>query len=184
MTYNDIFQKVVVLIEGIFSNDKNDPGGETIFGLTRVADPDWQGWKIVDQYKAKSGYPKNLPYDVLIAVASPYYKAKYWDYAKLDQFPIVIAAEVFDQSVNIGDGIAIRHLQRALNILNHNGNDYPDLIEDGNFGPNTFNAVLKNKNPDAVAKYMNSFQGEYYAELAERNKKFEDFTNGWAQRLD
>ncbi|MGF7231259.1 putative peptidoglycan-binding domain-containing protein [Arachidicoccus sp.] len=71
-----------------------------------------------------------------------------------------------------------------MNILNHNATDYPDLIEDGNFGSNTFNAVLKNKNPDAVVKYMNAFQGEYYADLAERNKKMEDFTNGWAQRLD
>lgn len=182
MNYNEAFQKIVV-IEGMYSNDKNDPGGETVFGLTRKADPNWQGWKTVDQYRGKTGFPKNLPYDVLRAMAAPYYKAKYWDYAKLDQFPPDLAYEVFDQSVNIGNGMAIRHLQRALNILNHNGNDYPDLIEDGIFGPNTLNAVLKNKNPDAVVKYMNAFQGQYYADLAKKNPKFETFTNGWGKRI-
>jgi len=178
MTYNEIFHKLVVETEGFYSNDKNDPGGETVFGLTRKADPDWQGWAIMNQYRGKMGFPKNLPYDVLRAMAAPYYKAKYWDYAKLDQFPSVLAYEVFDQSVNMGKDTAIRNLQTALNILNHNGKDYPDLIEDGIFGPNTLNAVLKNKNPEAVAKYMNSFQGEYYKDLAKKNPKFEDFTNG------
>jgi len=183
MTYNEIFQKIVVEIEGFYSNDKNDPGGETVFGLTRKADPDWQGWAIVDQYKAKSGFPKNLPYDVLRAMAKEYYKAKYWDYAMLDQFPESVAYEMFDIGVNMGKGIAVRFLQRALNILNHNGKDYPDLIEDGQFGPNTFNALKANKSPDAVAKYMNAFQGERYAELAEKNKNLEDFTNGWGKRI-
>lgn len=183
MTYNDIFQKIVVGIEGPYSNDKNDPGGVTVFGLTRKADPDWQGWAIVNQYQNKSGYPKNLPYDVLRAMALPYYKAKYWDFAQLDKFPIQIAAEVFDQAVNLGNSVAIRNLQRALNVLNHRGKDYPDLVKDGIFGSKTLAAVLANKNPDAVAKFMNSYQGEDYTELAEGNDKFEDFTNGWAERL-
>lgn len=182
MTFNDIFQKWVVKIEGTYSKDKNDPGGETVFGLTKVADPEWQGWSVVDQYRGKSGFPKNLPYDVLRAMALPYYKSKYWDYAKLDQVPIVLAEEIFDQSVNMGEGAAIRNLQRALNVLNHNGTDYPDLIEDGGFGPNTFNAMLKSNAP-AVAKYMNSYQGEFYTRLAEKNSKYEDFSNGWAERL-
>ena len=183
MTFNDVFQKLVVETEGFYSNDKNDPGGETVLGLTRVADPDWEGWRIVDQYKAKKGFPKNMPYDLLRASAKQYYKAKYWDYAQLDKFPIQVAYEMFDIGVNMGKGIAVRFLQRALNVLNHNGKDYPDLVEDGIFGANTLNAALSNKNPDAVAKYMNSLQGARYLELAEKNYKLETFTNGWSKRI-
>jgi len=182
MNFNDIFQKWIVNIEGLYSNDKNDPGGETVLGLTKDADKDWQGWKIVGQYRGKLGFPKNLPYDVLRAMALPYYKAKYWDYAHLDSVPMVLAEEVFDQSVNMGKGRAIRNLQRALNTTNHRGKDYPDLIEDGIFGSNTLNAMQK-CNAVAVQKYMNSYQGEYYTELKEKNGKFGDFTSGWAERL-
>ena len=183
MNFNEIFQKIVVETEGLYSNDKNDPGGETVFGLTRKADPDWQGWAIVDQYKGKAGFPRNLPYDVLRAMASPYYRKKYWDFAQLDKVPIQIAAEVFDQAVNMGKGTAILNLQIALNVSNHQGKDYPDLVPDGIFGSKTLSAVLANKNPDAIVKYMNCEQGAYYINLAKKNPKFEDFTLGWSKRL-
>lgn len=142
MNFNDVFQKIVVEIEGFYSNDKNDPGGETVFGLTRVADLDWEGWAIVDRH---NGNHRKMPYDVLRAMAMPYYKRKYWDFAQLDKFPIEVAYQMFDIGVNMGKGIAVRFLQRTLNVLNHNGHDYPDLIEDGIFGPNTLNAMQKIK---------------------------------------
>ncbi len=40
-------------IEGIWSDDPDDRGGETCFGLTRKNNPDWVGWVDVDNYKKK-----------------------------------------------------------------------------------------------------------------------------------
>ncbi len=34
--------------EGIYDFDPDDAGGETVFGITRVFEPTWKGWPIVD----------------------------------------------------------------------------------------------------------------------------------------
>ena len=43
--------KKTIISEGLYSNDKEDTGGETVLGLTRAADADWDGWQLVDSMK-------------------------------------------------------------------------------------------------------------------------------------
>ena len=38
-------------VEGLYSNDPDDPGGETVHGIARVFWPRWSGWSIVDAAK-------------------------------------------------------------------------------------------------------------------------------------
>lgn len=44
--------------EGGYANDKNDSGGETYKGISRVHNPKWGGWKIIDSYKKKKIFRK------------------------------------------------------------------------------------------------------------------------------
>ena len=48
--FDQAFNKVIKL-EGGYSNYKEDRGGETYKGISRVFNPDWAGWKIIDKYK-------------------------------------------------------------------------------------------------------------------------------------
>jgi len=92
--------------EGFRSNDTNDSGGLTIWGLTKVADGKWQGWQLVNQYITKNPvYPHGLDdaKQTLRLLAIPYYKAKYWDVVRADEINNQdIANKIADTDVNTG----------------------------------------------------------------------------------
>ena len=105
--------------EGLYSNNAEDTGKETVLGLTRVADGNWQGWHIVDDQKKKPNFPDNLidVKSVLIVLAIPYYKKKYWDAIKGDQINNQEEAKrIYDMYVNKGEE-AIILAQRSLGIV-------------------------------------------------------------------
>lgn len=63
-------------------------------------------------------------------VAESIYRQLYWDkpgYAFVAELAPQVAEELFDTAVNMGAGTASGFLQRALNALNRNQQDYPDL---------------------------------------------------------
>jgi lysozyme family protein len=70
--------------EGNYSNDPNDPGGETKFGISKRAHPD------VDIV--------NLTEDGAKAI----YKRDYWDVLGLDKLPWSVSLCLFDSAVNQG----------------------------------------------------------------------------------
>ena len=98
--------------EGFRSNDNNDPGGLTIWGLTKVADAVWKGWKIVDAcIKSNPIYPHGLDAhkEELKQLAIPYYKQKYWDKVRADEIESQeLAEQIVDEAVNAGIGEAIK----------------------------------------------------------------------------
>jgi lysozyme family protein len=51
--------KETLLIEGGYSFDPSDNGGETLFGIARVKNPGWAGWKEVDSIIRNKGYDKH-----------------------------------------------------------------------------------------------------------------------------
>ena len=50
MNRSDKFIDIVFKAEGFYSNDIDDSGGETLYGIARNKNPKWLGWKIVDEY--------------------------------------------------------------------------------------------------------------------------------------
>lgn len=176
-------QEIVKDWEGKYSNDKNDPGAETVWGLTRVADASWPGWPIVNTYKSSAGYPSNLPFDRLFTLALPFIKKRYWDVMRLDYCSNQHLANIlFDISLNMGSGTATKYLQIALNAFNHNGKDYPDIAEDGIFGNGTFAAMQACKVLANVAAAVDDQEGYRKLLLAKANPTNEDFINGWYNR--
>jgi lysozyme family protein len=104
--------------EGGYSNDPNDRGGETIFGIARNMNAKWGGWAFVDDKRSQPGFPKTLETDQgLKQAAGVFYKANYWSPVGGDFITSQhIAESMFDFAVNGGTGAAVRLAQVALKL--------------------------------------------------------------------
>lgn len=175
--------------EGGYVNDPNDAGGETYKGIARRYNPDWSGWQVIDAAKDQPNFPAALD-DTPELQDSVYdfYKQRYWNPFWGDEIPDQqIAIELFDTGVNMGVGRAVKYLQQGLNLLNRNGRLYADLVEDGDFGQNTLNALvtyLQNDPPDYLLKIMNILQGMHYINYMRKSPVQEKFARGWLKRVE
>ncbi|CAM8655286.1 glycoside hydrolase family 108 protein [Sphingobium cupriresistens] len=173
MNIQDLIEEVIGR-EGGYSNHPSDPGGETMWGITkRVA--------VANGY---SGPMRNLPRST---AADIYYR----EYAVKPGFAAVAAInaavgfELFDSGVNVGVARPPLWFQEWLNAFNMRGKHYADIKEDGSIGPVTltaFKAFLQRRGV-AGAKVMvaalNSDQAAHYKRITRANEKNEDFTYGW-----
>jgi len=180
----------VMFHEGGYIFDKDDLGQETYKGISRVFNPTWAGWKIIDSYKEHIDFPNCLDADENLQELVRYiYKKKYYDPFLGDQLDEAIAEEMFDQAVNLGMSKAIEHLQRALNILNtrKSPNDiYSNVTVDGNFGGETLKAYyecIKIRGEKLLFNVLNGFQCKRYIELMEANPIKEKYI-GWFNRIE
>jgi len=161
--------------EGRYSNDPNDSGGETMWGITIA----------VARAYGYIGAMRDMPRETAAAI----YRQRFWVQPRFNEVALVsapIADELLDTGVNMGTGIAGRFLQRALNALNKQGTLYPDLTVDGNVGPMTVNALAAlirarggKDGETVVLRLLNNQQGVRYLELSEAAPKNEEFTFGW-----
>lgn len=107
--------------EGGYANDPDDKGGETYMGISRVANPKWTGWHIIDSMKEQYG-TKNLTSILsknkyLTGSVKLYYKNNYWDCFDLDRVPNDrVAHELFDTCVNMGKKTAVELAQQAAGL--------------------------------------------------------------------
>lgn len=111
--------------EGSYSRHPDDPGGETMWGITaRVARAnDYQG--------AMQSMPRHVAKDI--------YRAVYWNKVRAEELPDPLRYPLFDAAVNSGCVQAIKWLQRAL-----------DVGEDGILGPMTLAAAARDPQRTAV----------------------------------
>lgn len=160
--------------EGGYVDHRSDPGKRTRFGITE-ATARAHGYR---------GSMRDLPFDV----AKHIYAVTYWDGPGLQpvaEISEAVAAELFDTGVNMGPGIASVFLQRALNGLNRQGVDYPDVIADGHIGPKTIAALeayFSKRGADAgpvLLGLLNALQGERYLDICSGRPASEDFLFGW-----
>lgn len=174
MSLKDQVINQIIQIEGGYVNDPSDSGGETNFGITKRVARNYG-------YKGDMRYlPRSLAFEI--------YSNLYWDSLLLDGVQAIsprIAKELADTGVNMGTGRAARFLQRALNALNNRQQHYPDLKIDGALGQRTLNALRQlagvrgEAGMKVLYKMLNSLQGEFYVDLAERREKDERFIFGW-----
>lgn len=167
-------------VEGGYSNDPSDSGGETIWGVT-LATARRYGYNGAMRLMPRSD-------------AARIYKQRYIIEPKFDKlWPIDdrIAYEVFDTGVNCGPQKSAMFLQTALNALNRAGKDYPDIALDGDIGPATLQAfgtflkLRKLEGEIVLLKILNVLQGAHYLNLAVARQKDEDFVFGWFRnRID
>lgn len=160
--------------EGRYSDQINDTGGATCWGITeRVA--------------RKNGYTgdmRQLPREKAVAI----YRQEYVinpGFAAVAEISPAIGAELFDTGVNMGPHHPSVWLQEWLNAFNARGTLYPDIGEDGDIGPGTLAALrayLAKRGPEAekvMLAALNASQAERYKLLARGRSANEAFAYGW-----
>lgn len=160
--------------EGGYANHPADRGGPTNWGITEA----------VARRQGYAGEMRTLPRCDAAAI----YKRLYWLKPRYDAVAghaPALAAELFDTGVNMGTGAATGFLQRALNALNREGADYPDLAIDRQIGPATITALhafLKKRGAGGesiLLKAVEALQGAQYITIAEARPSQEAFVYGW-----
>jgi lysozyme family protein len=151
-----------------------------------VHHPSWDGWQIIDTVKRAAGFPESLAkLPTLRDLVASFYKTNFWDRLSGDMLPPPLAARLFNVAVNVGCHRAVLWLQQALNVLNRNGRDYPDLVEDGIIGRNTITTLhryLANDGPDLLVLVYGILQGAHYLEYMRRSPAQEKYARGWLKR--
>lgn len=156
--------------EGGYVNHPNDPGGETIWGIT-VGTARANGF---------SGPMRGMTRDQ----AKDIYRRIYWEKPGFNRVAEVyprVGEELFDTGVNMGPVKAGEFLQRALNVLQDGG----ALLVDGQIGPATMRALSAYKRhrgsagESVLVKALDSLQGERYIRLTEQRAKNRSFIYGW-----
>lgn len=170
----------VIAVEGDYSNHPADRGGATRWGVTEA----------VARCHGYVGDMRNFPYVEAVMI----YKRNYWlrpGFDKISAYAPLLAEELFDTGINMGPTIATGFLQRALNALNRNGQDFTDIATDRKIGPQTISALeqfLKKRGDSGeivLLKAVEALQGERYIKLAEQRPTNEAFLYGWlANRID
>lgn len=124
--------------EGGYSNNPNDPGGETMWGITLLVA------RTAGYYGPMAEMPQST--------AKGIYHTKYWR-AWMDTVPYAVAFQVFDGSVNSGEVQAVKWLQRAAGVK-----------DDGLVGPVTL-AAVKVADPVKLAVKFNTERLEFLTGL-------------------
>ena len=167
--------------EGGYSNDRDDPGGETKYGITKATFEHAKRLGIV----SKSGVGEITRED-----AEAIYRALYWEPLKCGELPLWAGVLVFDTAVNQGLYWAVLHLQSALNSLYIHDTRAPRyyLKEDGVLGEKTLSAV-RDLRFRAYTEIKQLFIRLYcvnrdirYTEIILNNPKLKKFLRGWFLR--
>ncbi len=164
----------VIEREGGYVNHPADRGGPTNWGITEA----------VARRQGYMGNMRTLPRSDAAAI----YRRLYWFKPRFDavaERAPALAAEMFDTGINMGTGTATAFLQRALNALNREATDYPDLAIDRQIGPATLAALdafvaKRGRSGEAVLlKAVEALQGAHYLNIAEARPSQEAFVYGW-----
>ena len=162
----DRFEKIfdyLLKVEGGYTNDKNDKGGETTWGITKEEARDF-------------GYKGNMQ-DLTKDFARNVYLKKYYLGNKLDK--VVndkVALSICDWAVNSGRN-GTKNVQVALNQINGS-----DLVVDGIIGNKTLE-VLNATDPGKFLEVYHNLQRIYYKGKVEADRTQEKFLTGWLNRV-
>lgn len=189
MSFEECYKKVMSYEgRGELSNNPNDRGKETFSGISRRYWPDWEGWSYIDGMRGHDNFPAVLKSDeVLEHLVQEFYKKNFYDAVGGDLLSPVLASEMLEMAVNIGVLTSVVILQEALNLLNLNGNFWPDIKVDGAIGPATKKAISAclahpRRGEGVLVRLVNCLQAEHYLNICRHDKSQETFLVGWLSR--
>lgn len=157
--FEEAFQKTLGY-EGGLSNDANDKGGLTKYGISQAS------------------YPKVDIRNLTLDQAKAIYKSDFWDACRCGEINDKnIAMQVFDMAVNHGTGGAGKLVQKAVNNLA--GKEA--LIIDGAIGKLTIQAV-NYLEPKKLNNNIVRYRARFYAQICTKNTSQVCFLEGWLNR--
>ena len=200
---NNIINRILIR-EGIYSNDVNDLGGETVYGITRKYEPDSKIWPLIDDLKkdlCKHHKIKNLNNlsNSLIAgnikankkikeLAIDYYQT-YYNKLDLDNIKYGPLKEyIFDMIVNNGEEQTVLIWSIAINALNRPriGKDlkYDDELKFDKILIKYSNKFYNNNKCKKLLKLIKILRANRYITIADKRHGNRKFLNGWLKRVD
>lgn len=104
--------------EGFYGNHKNDSGKETIWGIARAKNPQWEGWQIVDKYRDHKDFPNILKNNATLhKLCQSFYRKTFWNVLRGDEIlDQEQASKLYDTAVNMGCPPAVKILQEAIGV--------------------------------------------------------------------
>ena len=171
MTRDQLIADVIRRWEGGYSNDPDDSGGPTKFGITQQDYSEYLG------RHASASDVKRMTIDSAINI----YRKRYWDGAKMDLISPTLQSAMYDTGVNNGVGTAAELLQKTLVSLGY------DVKVDGVTGPKTA-AILASALKDHGARIVNNkfvdLRVERYHAIVKEHPADEKFLAGWIRRAN
>lgn len=173
-----IIDKVLAEESGTYTNNSNDPGGPTRWGVTQAE---------LSDYRGKPASASDVAMLTQAEAWSILY-AKYVRAPKFDQVAKIsmpIGAKLIDAGVNIGQPTVAMYLQRCLNAFSLLGKKYADVKVDGVLGAGTLSSLSAylawrgTEGEKVMLEALNCLQGEHYLDLAEKRPVDESFVYGW-----
>jgi lysozyme family protein len=175
MTWEQFFKWLMDHEGRIVHHDKDDPGGQTAWGISRRHNPGWPGWQLVDR-----GITSGAQFE---GAVSSFYWGKYqplWT-----SLPPRVREAVVDAVINMGPGRpgddllgGIELLQEALCRLAQSRY----VTVDGIYGPETREAV-KHADPSALAFAVCALRLADYGLRGRQGKVARKYLDGWINRV-
>ena len=162
--------QVVLVNEGGYTNDPNDAGGETNYGIT---------WYDLNRAVNKGivSHGTNIV-GLLKSQAIIIYKNEYWDVLNLDRLETQsIANKILDTCVNIGNAWGITCLQRAIRAAL----DDKFIQDDGILGDKTIKRIADSSQAILLAAYRSEVAG-YHRSIVISKPAQKIFLEGWLER--
>lgn len=181
MSVDAIIDGVVARESEKYTNDPNDSGGPTKFGITL---------RTLSRFRK---FPCTAA-DVQALTrkeAAEVYRFVFVDEPGFDRIlsaatlSKAIAEKCIDAGVLCSPARAATWLQECLNAFNRQGRDFADLHVDGDIGPGTARALvayLAKRGHDGVRVLIEALQakqGTYLLDLSQRRPKDEEYVFGW-----
>jgi len=155
--------ELVLKFEGGYTNNPNDSGGPTNYGITQ---------SVFDSFRKERG---QLPYSVKkitkLEVSAIYFQL-YWLKGKCDKMEPEVAIFHFDTCVNLGVRQANKLLQRCIGAK-----------DDGLIGDITLQQMKQYQEDEIIIKYI-KLRKEFYEKIVLKNSKLNVFLNGWMNRVN
>ncbi len=151
----DKFERAMTFVrvaEGGYYNHPNDPGGETMYGIT------------------KRDYPKLDIKNLSREKADDIFFHDYCELSVAEKLPEPAYISYFDSVVNTGRKQSNKFLQRALGV-----------VADGVVGPVTLKAAEK-ADPLKLDNDIKDQRQTFYVNLSDSKPKLRVFLKGWTNR--
>lgn len=160
----------ILVTEGGFVDDIDDPGGATKYGVTI---------KTLSESRGTLCTVEDVQ-NLAVEEAKEIFTVRYFLKPKINKLPEELQAQMLDISINSGPGTAIRLLQEVLNLAGFG------CSVDGGIGPKTIAAA------EAAQQAMGGFLTNalverrelFYKSLARRRPSSAKFLKGWLRRAD
>lgn len=173
--------------EGSRDNNRFDPGGETLWGISRVYRPYVPVWPIYDSLIAAGLTPTEAAEkETIKETAKDWYRQAIWNEVWGGEMDSQLAANyAMDTGTNFIPYTLIKWYQENLNVLNNREKRWRDIPEDGLMGPTTI-AIINSCDDKGLTEEMVALtaaeRAVYRKKKARANSDKEMFVAGWVRR--